>query len=70
MVFNLRLNNYQKGVNKLNSLQLDQHFRLTGLNFDRQTKLTFIEQLNYSNINKELRTQARNQEFFRAGEIS
>ena len=30
--FNLRLNNNRKDVNKLNALQVDQHFRRTGHN--------------------------------------
>ena len=38
--FNLRLNNPQKDVNKQNSLQADQHFRLPGQNFKKHTKLT------------------------------
>ena len=41
--FNLRLNTHQKDVNKQNSLQADQQFRLLGRNFNRHLKLTVIE---------------------------
>ena len=53
-VFNLRLNNHRKDVNKWNSLQADQHFRLPGHNFNKHAKFTLIEQLNDTNIEKEL----------------
>ena len=36
--FNLRLSNHQKDVNKRNLLQVDQHFRLAGHNFNKHTK--------------------------------
>ena len=52
--FNLRLNNHQKDVNKRNSLQADQHFRLPGHNFNKHAKFRLIEQLNDTNIDKEL----------------
>ena len=52
--FHLRFNNHQKDVNKLNSLQLDQHFRLLGHNFNKHAKFTLIGQLNDTNIDKEL----------------
>ena len=48
--FNLRLGNYRKDVNKRNSLQADQHFRLPGHNFNKRSKFTLIEQLNDTNI--------------------
>ena len=53
-VFNLRLNNHRKDVNKRNSLQADQYFRLPGHNFNKHAKFTLIEQLNDTNIEKEL----------------
>ena len=37
--FNLRLNNHRKDVNKRNSLQPDQHFRLPGGNFNKHQNL-------------------------------
>ena len=52
--FNLRLNNHQKDVNKPNSLQADQHFRLAGHNFNKHTEFTLIEHSNDTNIDKEL----------------
>ena len=52
--FSLRLNNHQKDINKQNSLQADQQFRLPGRNFNRHVKLTLIEQLNDTNIDKKL----------------
>ena len=39
-VFNLRLNNYRKDVNKRKLLQADQHFQLTGHNFDKHAIFT------------------------------
>ena len=39
-VFNLRLNNHRKDVNKRNLLQADQHFQLTGHNFDKHAIFT------------------------------
>ena len=54
IAFNLRLNNHPKNVNKRNSLQADQHFRLLGHNFNKLAKFILIEQLNYTNIDKEL----------------
>ena len=53
-IFNLRLNNHWKDVNKRNSLQADQHFWLPGHNFTKHAKFTLIEQLNDTNIDKEL----------------
>ena len=52
--FNLRLDIHWKDVNKRNSFQADQHFRLPGHNFNKQAKLTLIELLNDTNIDKEL----------------
>ena len=52
--FNLRRNNHRKDVNKRNSLQADRHFRLHGHNFNKHAKFTLIEQLNDTNIVKEL----------------
>ena len=52
--FNLRFNNHRKDVNKRNSLQADQHFRLPGHNFNKHAKFILIEQLNDTNIDKEL----------------
>ena len=50
----LRLNNHQKDVDKLNSLQADQHFQLPGHNFNKHAEFTIIKQLNDTNIDKEL----------------
>ena len=50
----LRLSNRRKDVNKQNLLQADQHFRLHGHNFNKHAKFTLIEQLNDTNIDKEL----------------
>ena len=50
----LRLNNHQQDVNNWNSLQADQHFRLPGHNLNKHAKFTLIEQLNDTNIDKEL----------------
>ena len=52
--FNLRLNNHWKDTNERNLLQSDQHFRLPGHNFSTNTKFTLMEQLNDTNIDKEL----------------
>ena len=52
--FNLRLENHWKDVNEQNLLQSDQHFRLPGHNFSTYTKFTLMEQLNDTNIDKEL----------------
>ena len=51
---NLRLNNHRKDVNKQKLLQTDQNFQLNGHNFNKHAKFTLIEQLNDTNINKEL----------------
>ena len=52
--FNIRLNMHRKDVNKRNSLQADKNFRLPGHNFNKHAKFTLIEQLNNTNIDKEL----------------
>ena len=52
--YNLGLKNHRKNVNKQNSLQADQYFRLPGQNFDKHAKFTLIEQLNDTNKDKEL----------------
>ena len=52
--FNLRVNNHRKDANKRSSLQADQHFRLPAHNFNKHAKFTLIEQLNDTNIDKEL----------------
>ena len=52
--FTLRFNNHRKYVNKWNSFQADQHFPLPGHNFIKHAKFTLIEQLNDTNIDKEL----------------
>ena len=51
---NLRLNNHRKDVNKQKLLQTDQNFQLNGHNFNKHAKFTLIQQLNDTNINKEL----------------
>ena len=50
----LRLNNHRKDVNKRNSLQANQQFRLPGDNFNKYAKFPLIEQLTDINIDKEL----------------
>ena len=45
ITFNLRLSNYQKDVNKQNSLQADQDIWLPVHKFNKQTKFTLIKQL-------------------------
>ena len=52
--FDFRLNNHRKDVNKRNSLQADQHFRLPSHNFKKQVRFTLIGQLNDANIGKKL----------------
>ena len=52
--FNLRVSSHQKDLNKQNSLQADQHFRLPGHKFNKLKKLSLIRQLNDSNKDKEL----------------
>ena len=48
------LNNHRKDVDKQNSLQADQHFRLPVYNFNKHSRFTLIEQLDDTNIDKEL----------------
>ena len=43
--FDLRLNSHRKDVNKRNSPQANQHFRLPGDNFNKHVKFTLIEEL-------------------------
>ena len=52
--FNLRLNKHQKYVNIQNWLQADQYFGLPDLNFNKHAIITLIEELNDTNIEKEL----------------
>ena len=52
--FSLRQDNHRKDVNKQNSLQSDQHFRLPGHNCNRHAKFTLTGQLNDTTIGKEL----------------
>ena len=53
-LLNLRINIHRKDVNKQNLPQADHHFQLPGRNFSKHTKFTLIEQLNDTNIDKEL----------------
>ena len=53
-ILNLRRNNHRKDVNKQKLLQTDQNFQLNGHNFNKHAKFTLIQQLNDTNINKEL----------------
>ena len=62
--FNLMLNNHRKDVDKQNSLQADQHFRLPGYNFNKHSRFTLIEQLDDTNIDKELLKYRLKQERF------
>ena len=54
--FNIRLNNHRNDVHKTNTPEADQHFRLSGHNFDRRAKFTVIEQLNNIELDKKLLT--------------
>ena len=54
--FNIKLNNHRNDVHKTNTPEVDQHFRLPGHNFNRHAKFTLIEQLNNTEIDKELLT--------------
>ena len=52
--FNLRLSNHWKDINKQNLPQADQNVRLPTNKFNKHAKFTLIEQLDYTNIDKEL----------------
>ena len=54
--FNTRLNIHRNYVYKTNTPEEDQYFRLPGHNFNRHAKFTLLEQLNYTELNKELLT--------------
>ena len=54
IVFNLRLNNHRRDLNKRHSLQADQYFQLPGHNFNKHAKFTLTEHLNDTNIGKKL----------------
>ena len=54
--FNIRLNNHHKDVHKDNSLEAHQHFRLPNHDFKKHANFTLIEQLENTNITKELAT--------------
>ena len=54
LAFNIRLNNHRKDVYKSNTPEADQHFRLPGHNFNRHAKFILIEQLNNTELDKEL----------------
>ena len=58
------LNNHRKDVDKQNSLQADQHFQLPGYNFNKHSRFTLIEQLDDTNIDKELLKYRLKQERF------
>ena len=64
ITFNLRLSNYQKDVNKQNSLQADQHIQLPVHKFNKHTKFTLIKQLNDTNVDKKLRRHRLKKEDF------
>ena len=64
ITFNLRLSNYQKDVNKQNSLQADQHIQLPVNKFNKHTKFTLIKQLNDTNVDKKLRRHRLKKEDF------
>ena len=48
--FDLSLKNHWKDVNRHNSLQDNQHFRLPGHKFNKHLQFIIIEQLNETNI--------------------
>ena len=53
-LLNLRLTIHRKDANKQNLAQADHDVQLLGHNFSKHTKFTLIEQLNDTNIDKEL----------------
>ena len=57
--FNLSLNNHREDVNKQKSLQADQHFLLSGHNFNKHAKFTLIEQLNDNGRQGTIKTSAK-----------
>ena len=54
--FNIRLSNQRNDIYKTNTQEADQHFRLPGHNFNWQAKFTLLEQLNKTDLDKELLT--------------
>ena len=56
ILFNIKLSNHLRDVNKLNSLELGQYFKLPSHNFNRHGRFTLIEQLKNLNIDKDLAT--------------
>ena len=53
---NLRLKNHRKDVNRQNAPLIDQHFKLTGHNFNQHAKFILIEQLDNIDTDKDLAT--------------
>ena len=52
--FNLRLNNYRKGVKNPKAIPACNHFNVHGHNFMKHAKFTLIEQLKeISNVSKD-----------------
>ena len=63
--FNIRLNNHCKNVNRQNTSQANQHFKLTNHNFNQHARFTLNEQLDNMKIDKELATlRLKKHEYF------
>ena len=54
--FNIRLNNHRKDVNRQNTPQADQNFKLPNYIFSQHARFTLIEQLDNMRIVKDLAT--------------
>ena len=50
------MNNHRNNVNVQNALQVHQHFKLPGLNFNQHAKFILIEQLDNIRIDEDLTT--------------
>ena len=54
--FNIMLNNHRNSVYKTNTPEADQHFRLPVHSYSQHAKFTLIEQLNDTELDRELLT--------------
>ena len=54
--FSINSNNHRKGACKTKTTEADQHFRLPSRDFNRYAKFILIEQLNNTELDKELLT--------------
>ena len=55
--FNIRLNNYQKGVKKFDAIMVCKQFQQGSHNFNKHAKFTIIDQLTNTSKFKETFTQ-------------